>query len=84
MSFKPSGWMWVLFAAASLLVLCIVLLLRHGQQGVTPDSDTVVTPSALRKPFPPGGELEGIQRPNQLQPRKKSAPDPQLQRFQQK
>ena len=23
MSFKPSGWMWVLFAAASLLVLAI-------------------------------------------------------------
>jgi hypothetical protein len=84
MSFKPSGWMWVLFAAASLLVLAIVSLLRQGAESGAQDSRAVPAPSGLRKPFPAGGELEGIQRPNTLQPRKKSAPDPQFQRPEQK
>ena len=86
MSFKPSGWMWVLFAAASLLVLLLVLLLRHDEQ--TSSAEEVVAPAGsggmrsgpgLRKPFPAGGELDGVQRPGTLQPRKRLAPDPQFQ-----
>jgi hypothetical protein len=85
MSFKPSGWMWGLCAVASLLVLLIVLLLRHGAdgsiagEGVAPDGAGGMRPG-LRKPFPEGGELDGIQRPTTLQPRKRLAPDPQFQR----
>jgi hypothetical protein len=84
MSFKPSGWMWILFAAASLLALCIVLLLRQGADTAAPDRGAAGTASGLRKPFPPGGELERVQRPSTLQPRKKLAPDPQFQRPEQK
>jgi hypothetical protein len=88
MSFKPSGWMWVLVAAVSLLALSIVLLLRQGAESMAPDSHAAPMspnmPPPGREPFPEGGELEGVQRPSTLQPRKRLAPDPQFQRPQQK
>jgi len=84
MSFKPSGWMWVLCAAASLLALLIVLLLRHGAESVSPvpggAGGAGGTPPGLRKPFREGGEFEGVQRPSTLQQRKQLPPDPQFQR----
>ena len=82
MSFKPSGWMWVLGLAASLLVLLVVLLLRHGAESAAPNGANGAggMQPGLRKPFPEGGEFDGVQRPNTLQPRKQLPPDSQFQR----
>ena len=80
MSLKPSGWMWVLGGAASLLVLLIVLLLRQGAQGPSRVPHGAGGTPGLRKPFPQGGDFDGIQRPSPLQPRKQLPPDPQFQR----
>ncbi|HKO89597.1 MAG TPA: hypothetical protein VJU61_00500 [Polyangiaceae bacterium] len=80
MAVKPSGWMWILGAVASLLALLIVLLLRCGAESISPADGAGGMRPGLRKPFPEGGELDGVQRPGTLQPRKKLAPDPQFQR----
>ena len=88
MSFKPSGWMWILVVAASLLAFFIVLLVRQGAQSVVPDGRaTPLSPNVMppgRQPFPEGGGLEGVQRPSTPQRRKRLTPDPQFHRPEQK
>jgi len=70
-------WFWPLLAALCVLLLLLEVLLQHSSSGDPATGDGVAGAGTRgRAPFPKGGELSGVHRNPQVEPRGTSAADP--------
>jgi hypothetical protein len=70
-------WFWPLLAALCALLLLLQVLLQHSSDGDAATGEGVAGAGARsRAPFPKGGELSGVRRKPEVEPREKSVADP--------
>ena len=70
------GWFWPVLAVACVLALLFEVLLRNTSGGDAGADGAAGVGVRNRAPFPKGGELSGVHRGTEIEPREKSAPDP--------